>query len=367
MIKEINKVTVKYHNQIIGYLVSNQEGRINFQYDESWIKNGFSISPLSLKLTNKIYTNPKDPYSLFGVFNDSLPDGWGELLMMRYISKQGYDYQKLSPLVKLTLISENGLGGLTYEPTQSDNSDKEKDYDFDLMAQDIKKILNDDYQKHTLDEIYKLGGSSGGARPKAHLTINDEQWIVKFPSYVDPKNIGVEEYHANLIAKKCGIDVPDVKLFPSKKCSGYFGVKRFDRNKNKAVHMVSLSAILETSHRLMNLDYIHLFQVIQLIGTSSDMWEAYRRMCFNVFYLNKDDHGKNFSFLYSEKDCCYRLSPAYDLTKTKDKLEHEMTINGNPNPNENDLLIVAKRFNLDLKKCQQIIDNIKTIIKKDAI
>lgn len=365
MIKEIDKVTVKYQNKVVGYLVRNKDKRISFQYDTKWIQNGFSLSPLSLKLSNQIYINTKDPCNLFGVFSDSLPDGWGELLVARYLAKQGIDYAKLSPLTKLTIVSNNGLGGLKYEPTQSTSQTNDGDYDFDKMAQEIKKILNDDYQRKTLDEIYQLGGSSGGARPKAHIKIDNEDWIIKFPSHIDSKNIGQDEYRANMLAKKCGINVPEIKLFPSKKCNGYFGVKRFDRQKNKSIHMISLAAILETSHRLANLDYIHLFQVIEIIGKTNDLYEAFRRMCFNVYYMNKDDHSKNFSFLYDEKTNHYYLSPAYDITKTKDKLEHEMTINGKPNPNDNDILVVAKRFKLDIKVCQKIMQTIKEVIKHD--
>lgn len=365
MIKEIDKVTVKYQNRIVGYLVRSKDKRISFQYDDKWLQNGFAISPLSLKLTNQIYINSKDPYNLFGVFADSLPDGWGELLVARYLAKQGIDYAKLSPLTKLTLISINGLGGLKYEPTQNADHVDDENYDFDKMSQEIQKILNDDYQRKTLDEIYQLGGSSGGARPKAHIKVNGEDWIVKFPSHVDSKNIGQEEYQANLLANKCNIHIPEIKLFASNKCRGYFGVKRFDRIKNKSIHMISLAAILETSHRLANLDYIHLLQVITIIGKSDDLYEAFRRMCFNVYYMNKDDHSKNFSFLYDEKTHCYCLSPAYDLTKTKDKLEHEMTVNGNPNPNDDDILEVARRFKLDIKVCQKIMKTIKEAIKDD--
>lgn len=365
MIKEINKVTVKYQNRVVGYLVMNKNRYISFQYDSKWMQNGFAISPLSLKLSSQIYINPKDPYNLFGVFSDSLPDGWGELLVARYLGKQGIDYAKLSPLTKLTLISNSGLGGLKYEPTQDINNTCGKDYDFDKMAQEIKKILNDDYQKKTLDDIYQLGGSSGGARPKVHININNEGWIIKFPSHIDSKNIGQDEFHANLLAKKCGINIPEIKLFPSKKCHGYFGVKRFDRQKNKSIHMISLAAILETSHRLANLDYIHLLQVISIIGKTDDLYEAFRRMCFNIYYMNKDDHSKNFSFLHDEKTNRYYLSPAYDITKTKEKLEHEMTVNGNPNPNDSDILAVAKRFKLDIKVCQKIMQTIKEVVKHD--
>lgn len=86
-----------------------------------------------------------------------------------------------------------------------------------------------------------------------------------------------------------------------KKYGGFFGAKRFDRDGTNRIHMISLSSMLETSHRIPNLDYSHLFQVVQKICMDqSDMYEVFRRMAFNVFYGNKDDHGKNFAFLYDE-------------------------------------------------------------------
>ena len=97
------------------------------------------------------------------------------------------------------------------------------------------------------------------------------------------------------------------------------------------------------------------------------MYEVFRRMCFNVFYKNLDDHGKNFSFLYSEELKGYKLSPAYDLTSTPNKLEHEMTVNGNGNPNKKDMLALAQQFNLSLDICNKIIDEIQNIIKQENI
>lgn len=132
--------------------------------------------------------------------------------------------------------------------------------------------------------------------------------------------------------------------------------------------MISLSSLLETSHKIPNLDYNLLFQVIRNIcHNQNDIYEAYKRMCFNVLFENRDDHGKNFSFLYDEELKSYKLSPAYDLTKTKDKIEHEMTINGNGKPTEKDLIDMAIQLKLSLSKCQEIIQKTKNIIKKSNI
>lgn len=363
MIEQVKKLEVKYNGVTVGYLAEVQEGRIAFQYDDAWVKKGFSISPFSLPLSNQIYINGKDNFGgIYGVFHDSLPDGWGELLVKRMLAKMGVNYDSLSPLMRLSLVSGNGLGGLTYEPTQV-QKEKDSDIDLDFIAGEADKILNDGVARESLDEIYRLGGSSGGARPKAHLRIDGEEWIVKFPCRLDPVNVGEEEYKANLLAKECGIEIAECRLFPSERCTGYFGSKRFDRLGEKRVHTVSLSSLLETSHRIPNLDYMHLFQVIQKIcANQDDLYEAYRRMCFNVIYGNKDDHGKNFSFIYDEKQKGYRLSPAYDITRTPDKAEHEMTVNGSVNPTEKQLKEAIGTVGIQQKKCTEILCLVKKCV-----
>lgn len=78
MIENILKLTVKYNSRIVGYLVLIDDNKIAFQYDDEWLKNGFSISPFSLPLTNEIFINNKTNFDgLYGVFEDSLPDGLG--------------------------------------------------------------------------------------------------------------------------------------------------------------------------------------------------------------------------------------------------------------------------------------------------
>ncbi len=363
MINNIKKVTVKFNSRTVGYLVELEPQKIGFQYDDEWIKSGFCISPFSLPLNNKVYINDKNLFAgLYGVFWDSLPDGWGELLLNRHLSRMGLNPDKVSILTKLSLVGKNGLGGLTYEPSQPFEP-VFSGSDFDELSLAADKILNNENETADLDKIYYLGGSSGGARPKVHIACGDEEWIVKFPCRIDPVNVGEKEYAANATAENCGLNVNEYKLFPSKICSGYFGAKRFDREGQIRLHMISLSSVLETTHRIPNLDYIHLFQVIGSISINpaEDMYEAFRRMCFNVFYQNKDDHGKNFAFLYDEKQGGYKLSPAYDLTRTPDKFEHEMTVCGKGNPTKNDLLSVAKKFKLSEQRCKIVLNDIENI------
>ncbi|AUD62890.1 hypothetical protein BK010_04550 [Tenericutes bacterium MO-XQ] len=360
----VKRLTVKYNHRVVGYLEELPNKKIGFQYDKEWINDGFSISPFYLPLTDQVFISKSEYFEgLFGVFYDSLPDGWGTLLFRRMLQNKGINYDKVSILSKLSLLSSNGLGGLTYEPSQSDR-DNHNHYDFDELSNEITQIFEKHKDTENFDLIFKLGGASGGARPKAHVKINDEDWIVKFPSSIDPKDIGFLEYQANELALKSGINVNEFKLFPSNEHKGYFAAKRFDRINGKRVHMISLSSVLETTHQIPNLDYSHLFQVIQRICIDQEnMYEAYRRMVFNVLYENKDDHGKNFAFIYDEKLKGYRLSPFYDVTKTSMKMEHEMTVLGETKPNEEDLFVIAKKFKLSSKICENIIESIKNAIK----
>ena len=208
-----------------------------------------------------------------------------------------------------------------------------------------------------MDELFKLGGSSGGARPKILTSIDNEDWIIKFPSSIDPKNIGEKEYQYSLCAKDCGINMPETRLFPSKICSGYFGVKRFDRKNGKKIHMVSASGLLETSHRLPNLDYNILMKLtLELTRNYQDIEQLFRLMCFNVFAHNRDDHSKNFSYLYDDNKKEWHLSPAYDLTYSSSfNGEHATTINGEgKNPSLDDILSVAKNIGLKEKAVKEI-------------
>ena len=149
----------------------------------------------------------------------------------------------------------------------------------------------------------------------------------------------------------------ETRLFPSKICSGYFGIKRFDRKNGKKVHMVSVSGLLETSHRLPNLDYNTLMKLtIELTRNYQDIEQLFRLMCFNVFAHNRDDHSKNFSFLFDDTKKEWHLSPAYDLTYSSSfNGEHATTINGEgKNPDLDDILAVAKNIGFKEKSAKDI-------------
>lgn len=149
----------------------------------------------------------------------------------------------------------------------------------------------------------------------------------------------------------------ETRLFPSKISSGYFGIKRFDRKNGKKVHMVSASGLLETSHRLPNLDYNTLMKLtLELTRNYQDIEQLFMLMCFNVFAHNQEDHSKNFSFIFNDTKKEWHLSPAYDLTYSFSlNGEHATTINGEgKNPTLDDILAVAKNIGLKEKFAKNI-------------
>lgn len=352
---------VFYNDNLVGTLAKTPDRLVAFEYDSEWIASGFGISPFSLPLEKKVFVPKFEPFDgLFGVFNDSLPDGWGRLLVDRLFLKNKINPSEIDNLNRLAVVQESGMGALTYKPEHKFKS-PEQESDYDKLAQECSKIL-ESQNSDNLDELFKLGGSSGGARPKILTKINGEDWIIKFPSSQDSKNIGEQEYKYSTCAKDCGINMTETQLFPSKICSGYFGIKRFDRQNGKKVHMVSVSGLLETSHRLPNLDYNILMKLtLELTKNYQDIEQLYRLMCFNVFAHNRDDHSKNFSYLYDENNKEWHLSPAYDLAYSSSfNGEHATTINGEgKNPSLDDILAVAKNIGIKETQAKEIALEIK--------
>lgn len=367
--ENIKSLGVFYNNIKVGTLALLPNNLAAFEYDDKWLIDGFAVSPFSLPLIKKVFIPKIDPFEgLFGVFSDSLPDGWGKLLVDRMLSSQGINPREINILNRLAIVGNSGMGALSYRPEHKFIL-QEDEKDYDKLALACKELLETNFSSD-LDKLFMLGGSSGGARPKILTEIDGEEWIIKFPSSYDVKDIGEIEYLYSLCAKKCGIEMPETKLFSSKISKGYFGIKRFDRNeKNKRrIHMISVSALLETSHRLPNLDYNILMKLtLKLTNSFEEVEKMFRLMCFNVFAHNRDDHSKNFSFIYDEELKKWKLSPAYDLTFSYSiGGEHATTVNGNGrNPDMKDILKVAENIGMKYENAKKNAEEIKKIVNKD--
>lgn len=237
--QNVEKADVFAGGKHVGTLAQYDRTRTAFEYSDEWLATGFSISPFSLPLEKKLFIAEKEPFDgLFGVFDDTLPDGWGHLLTDRYLEARGIGRNSISPITRLCLLSGFSSGLLEYKPNIYSEEMAETAATLDALFTDSCKIMNDEViSSDAIDKLYKMGGSSGGARPKANIIIDDELWLVKFPTAMDGMDAGLKEYRINKLARKCGIDIPDIKLIDSKLCLGFFASKRFDREHWKRVHM----------------------------------------------------------------------------------------------------------------------------------
>lgn len=355
------ELDVLYGSRLIGKLIKDERGRCAFSYAKSWLLDGFSISPISLPLSEKVFVaDPIKFEGIFGVFHDSLPDGWGTLTAIKALRKQGVSYLDLPPLERLCYLGQDALGALCYRPSLG-GTRANIDEDYDSIALSMMKLIED--ESTDLDTLFALSGSTGGARPKGHMLVNDEEWIVKFRTKTDPLWIGRMEYDYALAAKEAGIDVPDVALFPSSLCEGYFAVKRFDRKGGKRIHVISLSGLLESPHDQPFLDYVAYLQATAFVCKSEEqVLKAFRLACFNVLAHNLDDHAKNFAFLFDEQRKAYVVSPAFDLTFTPNQKVHEMTCAGEELPTEENLRKLYRAVHLPSKKAEAIIREVRSVV-----
>lgn len=357
-----NYLNVCFKNEKVGTLAMTSEHKVAFEYESEWIRNGFSISPFSLPLEKRVFVPTKThSYGLFGVFADSLPDAWGNILLNRLLKEHGVDSNSITPLERLSIIGSSGMGALTYHPENTFVTSVTQ-IDLDYIAKECKKILQAE-DSEDLDKLYRLGGTSGGARPKIMTQVDGKEWIIKFPAHVDRENVGFMEYEYSLCAKECQIPMTETKLFPSKECDGYFGIERFDREDGARKHMLTAAALLELDFREPNMDYHDLMKLTKILtgNNKQDVETMFRVMCFNVYAHNKDDHSKNFTYVYDEKKDVWHLSPAYDLTYSSTYFgEHTTSINGKGrNPSKEDLLQVGLKAGMKKKRCLEIIDEIQ--------
>ena len=361
----MNSIEVFAKNKKVGTLAINNKHEVLFQYDKEWIKNGFSLNPLKLPLCDKVFiSNTTHFRGLFGVFADSLPDSFGELVLDRYLESKGINSNNLNCLERLTYIGGNGMGMLEYNKT-SNNEFKISDIDFDLLQRECDRLLNSK-PINNINNLFSFAGSSGGARPKSLVFYKGKHRIVKFSSKFDSKDNASIEYKYMNLAKKAKINIPEIELITTKSCNKYYMIERFDRKDNEKIHMISVAALLECDFRSPCLDYNDLIKLTRIVtNCEEDMLQMYRRMVFNVLIDNQDDHAKNFAFIYDEAEGNYHLSPAFDITPGKTYfLEHTTSINGKGKDiTEEDMIAVAVKNKISPKTAKEIIDEIKNVLK----
>lgn len=306
-----------------------RDRRVYFEYDRDFLSRGREISPLRLPLRPGLQTfDPVLFDGLPGVFNDSLPDGWGRLLLDRALRARGVLPEQLGPIDRLARVGTHGMGALVYEPDIGPEVTS-GGIDLDRLASQAAAVFEGQADA-VLDELIALNGSSAGARPKAMVgydretgalihgveTLPDgfEPWLVKFPNSQDGKDAGAIEYAYARMAVAAGVPMTETRLFRTGASAAYFATRRFDRDGGSRLHAHTASGLLHSDHRVPALDYEALMELTTVVTRDVRETETmFRLAVFNVLAHNRDDHAKNFTFLM-DADGGWRLSPAYDLT-----------------------------------------------------
>lgn len=358
-----DRLTVSYHDRVVGTLSLTPDDRLcAFEYDGVWLSEGFSISPLELPLKPGLFIAKPQPFQGdFGIFEDSLPDGYGRYLLHKAMLREGINDADLSALDRLSIVGNSGMGALMYHP-ETKVIKEDETTDFDLLQQKALEVLKEQQDTDAGLLLYK-SGNSGGARPKAVFSDNEGHWLIKFRHYYDPVDMGQQEFHYNEVAKRCGIDVPDFKLTNGR----YFTTRRFDITPNgERIHTATAGGLLCLSLNAPVLDYTNLLALTgYLTQNAKEVEEMFRRMVFNYLTDNKDDHCKNFSFIVLETgngQYKWHLAPAYDLTLCTEGYngEHATSVNGTGHPTLKDMIVVGTKNKMSVQRCKEIFEEVRS-------
>jgi len=226
---------------VVGELAEQGRG-VYFEHAPEFIATGLQLSPFKLPARVGLIEHVDRAFGpLPGLFDDSLPDGWGLLLMDRHLRGQGIDPHAVSPLARLAWLGTRTMGALTYHPPDMIEAD-DSPLDLRALSKNAEQVFEGDAAE-LLPQLLCTGGSPGGARPKVlvglrgdrlisgvdDLPEGHEHWMVKFAARADARDAGPIEHAYALMAGAAGIDMPEVRLFEVGETRRYFGVRRFDR------------------------------------------------------------------------------------------------------------------------------------------
>jgi serine/threonine-protein kinase HipA len=383
-----SRAKVSLWGRHVGNVTQYTSGRIGFSYAADYLKDGVALSPIHLPLDSSTFefsglVGFEAFMGLPGVFADSLPDKFGNLIIKNYFDAKGQPDKALSPVQKLLYVGSRAMGGLEYAPhLQRKTPEDELALEMSALVTSARKLIEGDTSE-AINEIMRVGGSAGGARAKALILRNrvlnrvksgfavpqknDEHWLIKFDG-VDSANrpdLNIRpynriEYTYALMTVELNIDMAPADFIEEE--NGLFHVmfKRFDREGSEKIHMHSLGGMTHVDfHRPQSFSYENWFRLILQLGLGYQTLEqAYRRMIFNIVGRNQDDHVKNISFIMNKTEKTWQLSPAYDLTYAYGSgftVQHQMTLKGRADNFERNLLIeVGQEF--DIKNPESIID-----------
>jgi serine/threonine-protein kinase HipA len=354
------------------------DGRdVLFEFSPEALAQRLDLSPIRLPLRTLAYPDKQSDYvdtqRVPGLIQDSLPDGWGCKLMDRRLKDGGFDPATLTTLDRLAFLGADTMGALTYAPA-TENGKNSHFMTLKQLADEVQAVMTD--ESHAiLAELARVGGSPGGARPKALVFFNPatgvmgtqagqveagQPWLVKFPGEGDSNDsCALEEVYAQM-AGRCQLGMEPTRFFELGDGRSAFGTARFDRDGDRRVHVHSLAGLLHANFRLPQLGYQDYFSATRrLTRDQRQIRKAVERCVFNILMNNRDDHAKNMAFTLDAKGA-WSLAPPYDLTFCRGAGgEHFMDISGEGRaPTRSHVLRAAEAAGLSRNEAGEAIDSI---------
>lgn len=378
----VSVAEVRLWGGTVGAVAELDNGRILFEYSEEFPGRELEISPVHLPRTLKgpvgfdeLARSPAFE-GLPGVLADSLPDAFGNKVIRAYFAARGEEGKAMSPVQRLLYVGERAIGALTFHPAAEvplRDSERESLEIRELVDQ--ARRIAEGRTDVPVPEIYRIGSSAGGMRPKAIVLHRASTGGLR-PGYLPPQDgetpcilkfdgagegsssqdLGrplpfnrIEAAYAAM-AREAGIRVQEVALFEER---GYAHllIERFDLRDGERLHQHTLGGLLHVDYNLPGASSYEEFlrAVLRLGMGGAAIEEAYRRACFNVLAVNQDDHVKNLSF-HMDGVGKWSLAPAYDLTFAEGRgftARHQMSLAGKTAAiRRDDLLVLARTFRI---------------------
>lgn len=314
------------------------------------------------------------------MFADSLPDVFGDIIVKKWLELNDLSRQQIGVLDQLSYVADRGMGALEFFPAH--DLPTNQPVDLSEIIADLKVLLQTNevsgknaINKQGLLNIFKIGSSAGGARPKVLLSEHKvtgellpgdlncsddyDHYLIKL--HLDEElgyNREVIEYSYYLVCEYLGINRTYSKLVDGQ----HFATIRFDRHAGGKKHVLTACGLTGWDFQLPNHStYENLFELAFFLKVPQrEIEELFFRMVFNVVFCNTDDHLKNHSFIYDEDRDAWNLSPAYDVTYSLNPLlNYKRTSRA--------LSINNKRYGVTTKDLLQVADRFTIRNAKDMI
>lgn len=383
-------ISVVFHGTEIGKIGYDADQRKSFfQYHSDFlISNQYKkIFPYVIRRTPNVQVFSEFEGETFRglppMIADSLPDVFGNLIFKEWLEFTQKEAVNITPLEQLTYVGKRGMGALEFMPSQAITTATE--INIDEISEVVKKVLDVKSSIHeknlsdlALRNIFKIGTSAGGARPKILISehkhtgviiAGDLEYSEEYNHYLiklaidEGSGYSKEkvEFVYYQLATSIGIEMMPSRLIDDK----HFATLRFDRQNGEKQHILTASGMTGWDFKKAEVStYDNLFKLaIDLKLPHKDIQQLFKRMVFNYVFANIDDHLKNFSFIYDENNDKWNLAPAYDLTYPLDALMNytrvtrAMAINGKRvDISIEDVLELANRYSI--KNAKSIINEV---------